>query len=74
MVGSEANGTTPTAGIAFGVSARMNETKYREVLKRDPDPAGLANYTAQMLEHGWDENRVREALRQSEEYRKMPRH
>jgi len=56
-------------------SARESVTRaYREVLKRDPDHAGLANYTGQMLEHGWDENRVREALRQSEEYRKMPRH
>ena len=46
---------------------------YREVLRRDPDPAGLANYTKLMLERGWDENRVREALRQSDEYRHLPR-
>ena len=46
---------------------------YREVLRRDPDAAGLANYTKLMLERGWDENRVREALRQSDEYRRLPR-
>jgi len=46
---------------------------YREVLRRDPDPAGLANYTKLMLERGWNEDRVRESLRQSDEYRNQHR-
>ncbi len=45
---------------------------YRDILRRDPDAAGLAHYLQQMLERGWDEGRVREALRQSDEYRKLP--
>ncbi len=54
--------------------ARNSVTRaYREVLRRDPDPAGLANYTKLMLERGWNEDRVRESLRSSDEYRKMPR-
>ena len=54
--------------------ARDSVTRaYREVLRRDPDPAGLANYTKLMLERGWDENRVREALRSSDEYRNQHR-
>ena len=46
---------------------------YREVLRRDPDPSGLANYTKLILERGWNEGRVRDALRQSEEFRNLPR-
>ena len=46
---------------------------YREILRRDPDPAGLASYVKNMLERGWDENRVRDSLRSSEEYRHLPR-
>lgn len=46
---------------------------YRDLLRREPDPSGLAYYTKQILEHGWDENRVRESIRSSEEFRKLPR-
>jgi len=55
-------------------TARVSVTRaYREVLRRDPDPGGLDNYVRLMLERGWDEGRVREALRQSEEFRHLPR-
>lgn len=47
---------------------------YRELLHREPDPAGLANFTDMMLKRGWDEGRVRDALRKSDEYRNLPRH
>jgi hypothetical protein len=46
---------------------------YREILRRDPDAAGFATYLKRMLEQGWDENRVRDALRQSDEYRRLPK-
>ncbi len=55
-------------------AARDSVTRaYRDLLRREPDPSGLDYYTRQMLEHGWDENRVRESIRSSEEYRKLPR-
>ena len=55
-------------------AARESITRaYRDLLRRDPDPSGLAYYTKQMLERGWDENRVRESIRASEEYRHLPR-
>ncbi|MEO6874253.1 MAG: hypothetical protein ABI222_05475 [Opitutaceae bacterium] len=58
----------------LNLSAKESVTRaYRDILRRDPDPAGLANYMKQMVERGWDENRVRDALRQSDEYRKLPR-
>jgi hypothetical protein len=43
---------------------------YREMLKREPDADGLAIYTKAILEKGWDERRLREAFRQSDEYRR----
>ena len=46
---------------------------YREVLRREPDAGGMANYTKLMLERGWDETRVRDALRKSEEFKNLPR-
>ncbi len=55
-------------------AARDSITRaYRDLLHRDPDPSGLEYYTKQMREHGWDENRVRESIRSSDEYRKLPR-
>lgn len=46
---------------------------YREVLRREPDPSGLETYTKLILERGWDENRVRETLRNSDEFKRLPR-
>jgi hypothetical protein len=42
---------------------------YREVLKREPDAAGLESYSKLMLQKGWSESDVRENLRRSDEYR-----
>jgi hypothetical protein len=42
---------------------------YREVLGREPDPAGFANYERAMRERGWTERDVRNALMSGEEYR-----
>ncbi|MBI5771089.1 MAG: DUF4214 domain-containing protein [Verrucomicrobia bacterium] len=44
---------------------------YREMLKRDPDADGLATHTKAFLEKGWDEGRLREAIRRGDEYRKL---
>ena len=46
---------------------------YREILRREPDSVGFATYLKRMIEQGWDENRVRDALRQSDEFRHLPR-
>lgn len=42
---------------------------YRAVLEREPDPNGLRVYTRRIVRDGWSENDVREALRDSPEYR-----
>jgi len=41
---------------------------YREILGRDPDPNGLRNYTGKIMNEGWSEWDVRNALRNSDEY------
>lgn len=46
---------------------------YRELLGRDPDPAGLANYERQMREKGLTERDLRRALMNGEEYRQRQR-
>ncbi len=59
-------------GDAISVTAAITRA-YRDLLKRDPDPAGLDNYRRLVRDKAWDENRIREDLRRSEEYRRLPR-
>jgi hypothetical protein len=42
---------------------------YQDVFQRDPDQAGLRLYRSRILDDGWTEQDVREALRKSPEYR-----
>lgn len=42
---------------------------YQDILERDPDPAGLRLYRSRIIDDGWTEQQVREALRNSAEYR-----
>jgi hypothetical protein len=42
---------------------------YRDILGREPDPAGLRLYRDRIVREGWSEQDVREALRTSDEYR-----
>jgi hypothetical protein len=59
-------------GDALSVTAAITRA-YRDILKRDPDPAGLDNYRRKVRDKAWDENRIREDLRRSAEYRQLPR-
>ncbi|MCC5023072.1 MAG: DUF4214 domain-containing protein [Candidatus Synoicihabitans palmerolidicus] len=42
---------------------------YRDVLRREPDSAGMRFYTNRMIHKAWTVARVRDALHQSPEYR-----
>lgn len=54
--------------------SRVVVTKaYREVLRREPDPAGLETYLRCMVDKGWDDSKVRAALRSGDEFRNLPR-
>jgi hypothetical protein len=53
-----------------GRAAAMVRRAYRDVLGRDPDPAGMREYTARVLRDGWTERDLERALRSSDEYRR----
>jgi TorA maturation chaperone TorD len=48
---------------------RIIRRAYQDILRRDPDPEGLNTYRRDIIERGWDEQDVRQALRRSEERR-----
>jgi Peptidase inhibitor family I36/Domain of unknown function (DUF4214) len=54
-----------TAGDADRVVRRA----YEDVLNREPDQAGLRLYRSHMIDDGWSEKQVRDALRSSPEYK-----
>jgi hypothetical protein len=48
---------------------RIIRRAYQDLLGREPDQAGLREYRRQMIDEGWGEAEVREAIRRSPEYR-----
>ena len=44
---------------------------YREILKREVDPAGMETYRRLVRDKAYDEGRIRDALRRSEEYKNL---
>lgn len=48
---------------------RIVRRAYQDILDREPDQAGLRLYRSRIIDEGWTEQQVREALRQSPEYR-----
>ena len=50
------------------VVPRTVKTAYLEVLGREADSAGLRFYTSKMTESGWNDSRIRDALKKSPEY------
>jgi hypothetical protein len=50
---------------------RIVRRAYDDVLEREPDAAGLRLYRSRILDDGWTETQVRDALRKSPEYQKL---
>jgi len=50
---------------------RVVRQSYHQVLGRDPDPSGLRQYRSLIIDKGWSEQQVREALRNSPEFREL---
>ena len=50
---------------------RIIQRAYRDILHRDPDPSGLESYRRNIIENGWDEHDVRQALMRSPEKRQV---
>lgn len=42
---------------------------YQDILERAPDDSGLHHFRSMMIDRGWSEKQVRDALRASDEYR-----
>jgi hypothetical protein len=49
---------------------RMIEHAYEDILGRRPDPEGMRTYRSNVIDRGWTERQVRDALRKSPEYRR----
>ena len=52
---------------------RMVRRAYQDILHREPDEAGLRLYRSRVIDDGWSEQQVREALRSSPENRVVTR-
>jgi hypothetical protein len=48
---------------------RIVRRAYQDILNREPDEAGLRQYRSRIIDDGWSEAQVRDALRKSPEYR-----
>ena len=57
------------AAVAAGNPDRIIRRAYQDLLEREPDQAGLREYRRRMIDDGWGEAEVREAIRRSPEYR-----
>jgi hypothetical protein len=51
----------------------MVRRAYQDILHREPDEAGLRLYRSRVIDDGWSEQQVREALRSSPENRIVTR-
>lgn len=56
-------------GGGGGNADRIIRRAYQDLLNREPDEAGLREYRRRMIDDGWGEAEVREALQRSPEYR-----
>jgi hypothetical protein len=50
---------------------RIITRAYQDILKREPDPSGMATYRRAIIEDGWDEQDLRQVLQNSQERRGM---
>ena len=58
-------------GIDSDTATRVVATAYKDILGRKPDAEGLKMLRAKMVDEGWDEGAVRNALKKSDEYIKV---
>jgi len=66
---SQRSGSHGSSGRYQGNPDRVIRRAYEDILEREPDTAGLRLYRSRMIDDGWSEKQVRDALRNSPEYR-----
>lgn len=52
-----------------GDPTKIVRRAYQDILQREPDDSGLRSFRSRIIDQGWTEQMVRDALRRSEEYR-----
>jgi hypothetical protein len=60
-------------GRPTGDPDRLIRRAYEDLLDRAPDPPGLREYRRRIIDDGWSEEQVRDAIRRSPEYRQKSR-
>jgi hypothetical protein len=60
-------------GVRGGEADRIVRRAYQDILHREPDQEGLREYRSRIIDDGWSEQQVREALRRSDERRVVTR-
>ncbi len=58
----------PPAQPPFDIEKAVRRA-FQDVLEREPDPEGMRTYRTLVVERGWTERDIRDALRRSDEYR-----
>lgn len=58
-----------SGGYRGGDPDRIVRRAYEDILEREPDQAGLRLYRSRIIDDGWTEKQVRDALRNSPEYK-----
>jgi hypothetical protein len=66
--GRPGNGRPPAATPPVDVE-KLVRRSFQDVLEREPDAEGMRYYRSLVIERGWTEREIRDALRRSEEYR-----
>lgn len=57
----------PAHAISAAKAEILIRDAYNDILGRDPDPAGMKEYRKRMVDEGWSEDRIRDALKKSDE-------
>ena len=68
-VRSTGSGSFGSSGRSSQDPERVIRRAYQDILDREPDAQGMRTYRSHMIDDGWTEAEVREALRKSPEYR-----
>lgn len=63
---------TPTpAPMTFDQAMVLINAAYRDLLNRQPDPTGIAEYSTRLCNEGWDDARMRAHIQASAEYKAL---
>jgi hypothetical protein len=63
------DGYRPGGGVRPADAERIVRRAYQDLLNREPDNAGMRLYRSRVIDDGWSETQVRDAIRASPEFR-----